>query len=53
MQIEGTRITVAVIFPDKLVDFVPKQGVSEGIIDAVGGISDAFAKLYQLIGENS
>ena len=32
---------------------VGKQAVSEGIIDAVGGISDAFAKLYQLIGENS
>ena len=30
-----------------------KKAVSEGIIDAVGGISDAFAKLYQLIGENS
>ena len=26
MQIKGTRIAVAVIFPDKLVDFVPKQG---------------------------
>ena len=29
------------------------QAVSEGIYAAVGGISDAFAKLYQLIGENS
>ena len=26
MQIKGTRIAVAVIFPDKLVDFIPKQG---------------------------
>ena len=30
---------------------VGEQAVSEGIIDAVGGISDAFAKLYQLIAE--
>lgn len=28
---------------------VGKQAVDLGIIDAVGGISDAFSKLYQLI----
>ena len=32
---------------------VGKQSMSEGIINTVGGISDGFAKLYQLIGENS
>lgn len=31
---------------------VGAQAVEEGIIDAVGGISDAFAKLYELISEN-
>ena len=28
---------------------VGKEAVKEGIIDAVGGISDAFARLYHLI----
>ena len=28
---------------------VGEQAVNEGIIDAVGGISDAFRMLYQLI----
>jgi ATP-dependent protease ClpP protease subunit len=28
---------------------VGKQAVDEGIIDAVGGISDAFARLYEMI----
>jgi ATP-dependent protease ClpP protease subunit len=28
---------------------VGKQAVEEGIIDAVGGISDAFAALYHMI----
>lgn len=31
---------------------VGAQAVEEGIIDAVGGISDAFQKLYELISEN-
>lgn len=32
---------------------VGAQAVEEGIIDAVGGISDAFKKLYELISENN
>lgn len=32
---------------------VGQQAVNEGIIDAVGGISDAFAKLYQLIAKTN
>ena len=30
---------------------VGRQAVEEGIIDAVGGISDAFTKLYELIAQ--
>ena len=32
---------------------VGQKAVNEGIIDAVGGISDAFAKLYQLIAKTN
>ena len=32
---------------------VGEQAVKEGVIDAVGGISDAFAELYRLIEEKS
>ena len=48
-QVEKMMMNTQMLTKDLGTILVGKQAVDLGIIDAVGGISDAFTKLYQLI----
>ena len=48
-QVEKMMMNTQMLTKDLGTILVGKQAVDLGIIDAVGGISDAFSKLYQLI----
>ncbi len=48
-QVEKMMMNTQMLTKDLGTILVGKQAVDIGIIDAVGGISDAFSKLYQLI----
>ena len=48
-RLEELMMNTQMLTKDLGTILVGKQAVDEGIIDAVGGISDAFSKLYELI----
>ena len=48
-RLEELMMSTQMMTKDVGTILVGKQAVDEGLIDAVGGISDAFAKLYELI----
>lgn len=48
-RVEEMMMNTQMLTKDLGTILVGKEAVEEGIIDAVGGISDAFAKLYHLI----
>jgi ATP-dependent protease ClpP protease subunit len=48
-RMEEMMVNTQMLTKDLGTILVGSQAVEEGIIDAVGGISDAFARLYQLI----
>lgn len=52
-RIEELMTSTQMMTKDLGTILVGKQAVDEGLIDAVGGISDAFSKLYELIGQNN
>lgn len=52
-RIEELMTSTQMMTKDLGTILVGKQAVEEGVINAVGGISDAFSKLYDLIGQNN
>ena len=50
-RVEEMMMNTQMLTKDLGTILVGKVAVKEGIIDAVGGISDAFSKLYKLIGK--
>ena len=50
-RVEEMMMNTQMLTKDLGTILVGKEAVKEGIIDAVGGISDAFSKLYKLIGK--
>ena len=48
-RVEEMMMNTQMLTKDLGTILVGKEAVKEGIIDAVGGISDAFARLYHLI----
>ena len=52
-RLEELMMSTQMMTKDVGTILVGKQAVEEGLIDAVGGISDAFAKLYELIESNN
>lgn len=51
-RVEQMMMNTQMLTKDLGTILVGQQAVDEGIIDAVGGISDAFAALYRMIEEN-
>ncbi len=49
-RVEQLMMNTQMLTKDLGTILVGRQAVEEGVIDAVGGISDAFEKLYELIG---
>ncbi|MDD6290644.1 MAG: ATP-dependent Clp protease proteolytic subunit [Lachnospiraceae bacterium] len=52
-RVEQMMMNTQMLTKDLGTILVGEQAVKEGVIDAVGGISDAFAELYRLIEEKS
>lgn len=50
-KLEKMMINTGILTKDLGTILVGHEAVDEGLINAVGGISDAFAKLQELIGE--
>ena len=48
-KVEKMMMNTQMLTKDLGTILVGQQAVDEGVINAVGGISDAFAKLYELI----